>query len=84
VRTVSLYRYRWAGALCLVAALCVTALVWFEGFLARCRTLPDAFQERRGGCRLGALCTLLLLLTLLVGSGPHLVHLAPRLCSSLV
>src|SRR5215831_10570502 len=31
-------------------------------------------KVRRGGSRLGALCTILTLLALLVASGPHLVH----------
>jgi len=38
------------------------------------RYLWTCQAERRGGRRLGALCTMLALLTLLVVSGPHLVH----------
>ena len=70
MRTASLYRYLCAGALRLVASLCVTAWAWSHGRLVRYSSLPDALQGRR----LGALWTILSLLTLLVVSGPHLVH----------
>ena len=63
-----------SGVLGLVASLCVTALACSQALLVRCSALPGALQGRRGGRRLGALCTMLLLLTLLVVSGPHLVH----------
>ena len=74
MHTASLYRYLCAGALRLVALLCVTALAWWQSFLVRCRTLPGVLQGRLVGRRLIALCTLLWLLTLLMVSGPHLVH----------
>src|SRR5262249_42362901 len=63
-----------AGVLCLVASLCITALAWVQGLLARSGSLPGRPQAHRDGRRLGALCTMLSLLTLLVVSGPHLVH----------
>jgi hypothetical protein len=63
-----------AGMMCLVASLYITALAWAQGLLVRCGSLPGRPQAHWGGRRLGALCTLLSLLTLLVVSGPHLVH----------
>jgi hypothetical protein len=88
--TVALYRYLWthqadrrrwdlgapcmAGVLFLVGSLCVTAWTWFQDRLGRHGTRAGALQRRRGGRRLGALCTILLLLTLFAVSGPHLVH----------
>src|SRR5262249_26783186 len=63
-----------AGVLCLMASLCITALVWAQGLLVRCASLLGPPKEHRGGRRLGALCTMLSLLTLVVVSGPHLVH----------